>query len=127
MKKLIVVALLAIGLTGFAQEGKKKKGGHEVTTEMKVKKMTEELSLNADQQKQMTVVLDEQAAIMKAGKDNPDSREENKGKMKEIGKKVKGILTPEQFEKWKANAPKGKGGKGEGKKGKKEKSDGGDE
>ncbi|MGA9639274.1 hypothetical protein [Flavobacterium sp.] len=109
MKKLIVIALLAISITGFAQEGKKKKGGHEVTTEMKLKKMTEELSLNADQQKQMAVVLEEQSAIMKASKENPDNKEENRGKMKEVSKKVKGILTPEQFEKWSANAKKGKG------------------
>ncbi len=116
MKKLIVVALLAIGLTGFAQEGKKKKGGHEVSTEMKVKKMTEELSLNADQQKKMTEVLDEQVAIKKAIKENPDSKEENRGKMKENMKKMKEVLSPEQFEKWKANMAQRKGQGGEGKK-----------
>lgn len=111
MKKLIVVALLAIGLTGFAQEGKKK--GREASTEMRIKKMTEELSLNADQQKKMTEILEEQAAIKKAIKENPESKEENKGKMKEVAKKTKAILTPEQFEKWKANTPKGKGHDGE--------------
>ncbi|MCG9791277.1 hypothetical protein [Flavobacterium algicola] len=108
MKKLFIVALLAIGLTGFAQGGNKKKG-QEVSTEMRLKKMTEELSLNADQQAKMGVVLEEQAAIKKAMKENPDSREENKEKMKESGKKVKTILTPEQFEKWKASMDKGKG------------------
>jgi periplasmic protein CpxP/Spy len=122
MKKLIIVALLALGMTGFAQEAKKKKQGHEVSTEVKLKKMTEELSLNADQQKQMAVVLEEQATIAKAVKENPESKEENRGKMKEIGKKVKGILTPEQFEKWKENMAKGKG-HGEGKKKKEESSE----
>ncbi|WP_366186961.1 hypothetical protein [Flavobacterium ovatum] len=117
MKKLIIIALLAIGFTSFAQEGKKKKGGGEASTEMRLKKMTEELSLNADQQKQLTPVLEEQASIMKAMKEDPETKEENKGKMKENGKKIKGILTPEQFEKWQANMPKGKGkGQGEGKK-----------
>ncbi|AWG20094.1 hypothetical protein FFWV33_00450 [Flavobacterium faecale] len=115
MKKLFIVALVAIGISGFAQEGKKKKG-HEVTTEMRVKKMTEELTLTADQQKQILPVLEEQATIQKAMKDNPESKEENRAKMKEAGKKMKTILTPEQFEKWKANmGPKGKGN-GEGKK-----------
>ena len=75
--------------------------------------MTEELSLNADQQKKMTEILEEQAAIKKAIKENPESKEENKGKMKEVAKKTKAILTPEQFEKWKANIPKGKGHDGE--------------
>lgn len=115
MKKLFIVALLAIGFTTFAQEGKKKKGGHEQTTEMKLKKMTEELGLNADQQKQMAVVLEEQATNMKAAKENPDNKEENRGKMKASMKKMQAILTPDQLEKMKANAPKGKG-KGEGKK-----------
>lgn len=115
MKKLFIIALLAIGISGFAQQGKKKKG-HEVTTEMRVKKMTEELSLTADQQKQIMPVLEEQATIMKAIKENPDSKDENRAKMKEAGKKMKAILTPEQFEKWKAsNGKKGKG-HGEGKK-----------
>ncbi|WP_418262202.1 hypothetical protein [Flavobacterium faecale] len=115
MKRLLIIALLAVGLTGFAQEGKKKKGG-EVSTEMRLKKMTEELALNADQQKKLTPVLEEQAAIKKAIKENPDSKEENRAKMKETGKKLKEILTPEQFEKWQANMSKGKGkGQGEAK------------
>lgn len=123
MKKLLIIALLAVGLTGFAQEGKKKKGG-EATTEMRLKKMTTELSLTADQQQQLTPVLEEQATIMKAIKANPDSKEENRAKMKEINSKMKAILTPDQFEKMQANMPKGKGkGKGEGKKQK----EGGDE
>ncbi|GIZ07540.1 hypothetical protein [Flavobacterium sp. UMI-01] len=116
MKKLLIIALLAIGLTGFAQEAKKKKGG-EVSTEMRLKKMSDELALTADQQKKIAPVLEEQAALMKAIKENPDSKEENRNKMKETGKKMKEILTPEQFEKWRASMGKGKGqGQAEGKK-----------
>lgn len=110
MKKVIIVALLAIGLTGFAQEGKKKKG-QEHTTEMRLKKMTEELTLTADQQKQMSSIIEEQQALRKANKENPENKEANKGKMKEIGKKIKSILTPEQFEKWKSQEKKGPNGK----------------
>lgn len=105
MKKLIVVALLAIGLSGFAQEGPKKHG-KEMSTEMRLKKMTKELSLNAEQQKQISVILDDQAAIRKAIKENPESKEENKAKMKENMKKMKAVLTPEQAEKMKANMQK---------------------
>lgn len=99
MKKVIIVALLALSVTGFAQEGKKKKGP-EQSTEMRLKKLTEELTLTADQQKQMASVIEEQAALKKS---NQDNQEANKGKMNELSQKVKGILTPEQFEKWKAN------------------------
>lgn len=111
MKKVIIVALLAIGLTGFAQEGKKKKG-HEHTTEMKLKKMTEELTLTADQQKQMSSIIEEQDALRKANKENPENKEANKGKMKEITNKIKSILTPEQLKTWKSREKKESGKKG---------------
>jgi periplasmic protein CpxP/Spy len=93
MKKLLVLALLAISLSGFAQDGQDKKGG----TEKMLAKMTTELSLTADQQKQLMPILEEQAAIKKDNKENPDHKEDNKAKIKELGKKINAILTPEQI------------------------------
>ena len=121
MKKLILVALLAAGLNGFAQEADKKGGADKM-----LQKMTTELSLTADQQATLKPILEEQAALKKDSKENPDHADANKEKAKELSKKIKGILTPEQLEKQKAGmASKGerKEGKKEGKKGKK----GGDE
>ncbi len=88
MKKLIIAALLAVSLTGFAQ----KKGGAEKMLE----KMTTELSLTADQQSQLKPIFEEQAALQKDSKENPDNAEANKEKGKEIGKRINAILTPEQ-------------------------------
>ena len=122
MKKLILVALLAAGLNGFAQEADKKGGADKM-----LQKMTTELSLTADQQASLKPILEEQSALKKDSKENPDHADANKVKAKELSKKVKGILTPEQLEKQKAGMElskgEGKEGKKEGKKGKK----GGDE
>jgi Spy/CpxP family protein refolding chaperone len=112
MKKLIVVALLAASLSGFAQEAKK--GG----VDKMLGKMTTELSLTADQQEKIRPILEEQQALKKDSKDNPDHAEANKEKIKETFKKVKEVLTPEQIEMQKANNMQK--AKGEGKKEKKE-------
>ena len=114
MKKLIVVALLAASLSGFAQEAKK--GG----VDKMLGKMTTELSLTADQQEKIRPILEEQPALKKDSKDNPDHAEANKEKIKETFKKVRAVLTPEQIEIQKANAQKAKG------EGKKEKKEGGE-
>ena len=121
MKKLIFAVLLTASLSGFAQDSKK--GG----ADKMLQKMTTELSLTADQQASLKPILEEQSALKKDSKENPDHADANKVKAKELSKKVKGILTPEQLEKQKAGMElskgEGKEGKKEGKKGKK----GGDE
>ena len=117
MKKIIFVALLAASLSGFAQDSKK--GG----ADKMLQKMTTELSLTADQQASLRPILEEQSALKKDSKENPDHADANKLKARELSKKVKGILTPEQLEKQKAGMELSKGEGKEGKKGKK----GGDE
>lgn len=102
MKKMICVALLAASLSGFAQEAKKGNSDKMLQT------MTSELSLTADQQAKLKPILDEQMELKNDSKANPDHTEVNKAKGKELSKKVKGILTPEQFEKQKANREKAK-------------------
>jgi len=111
MKKVIFAALLAASLSGFAQEAKK--GG----ADKMLGKMTTELSLTADQQEKLKPIIEEQQALKKDSKDNPDHADANKAKAKEISGRIKAILTPEQIEMQKANKEKAKG---EGKKEKKE-------
>ena len=121
MKKLILAALLAGSLSGFAQEAGKKGGADKM-----LQKMTTELSLTADQQAAIKPIVEEQVALKKDSKENPDHADANKLKARELSKKVKGILTPEQLEKQKAGMELSKGEGKEGKKGKKGKK-GGDE
>ncbi len=103
MKKIILVALLAASLSGFAQDSKK--GG----ADKMLGKMTTELSLTADQQASLKPILEEQSAFKKDSKENPDHADANKEKVKELFKKIKGILTPEQLEIQKSNKEKSKG------------------
>lgn len=96
MKKLFIVALLAVSLTGFAQKAK----GN--PAQKMLDKMTTELSLTADQQAQLKPIFEEQAALKEDTKQNPDHAEDNKAKNKEVGKKINAVLTAEQKETRKA-------------------------
>ncbi|WP_339838523.1 DUF4890 domain-containing protein [uncultured Flavobacterium sp.] len=122
MKKLVVAALLVVGLTTFAQ-GKGKRGDFkEITpeqrTEMQIKKMTTDLNLNEKQQKEVKELLNAQkedrAEMIEkrkeiketAEKATKEQRAEMKAKMdlkkEAIDKKMKTILTDEQYKKWEA-------------------------
>ena len=121
MKKLILAAVLVVSTLTFAQERGRK--GEKLTpeqqTELQVKKMTLDLDLDANQQKQVKTILLEQAkkreakmAEMKARKEKGysqlklateivknemlDNQIEHKAQMKKI-------LKPEQFQKWEQN------------------------
>jgi protein CpxP len=111
MKKLILAVLLVIGLNGFAQEAGKKGGADKM-----MQKMTTELSLTADQQAAIRPIVEEQAALKKDSKENPNNADANKVKAKELSKKIKGMLTPEQLEIQKANMEKAKAERKSGKK-----------
>ena len=111
MKKVIFAALLAASLSGFAQEAGKKGGADKM-----LKKMTTELSLTADQQEAIRPIVEEQTALKKDSKENPDHADANKEKGKELRKKINALLTPAQLEIQKANMQKAKAeGKKEGK------------
>jgi hypothetical protein len=125
MKKLIIAALLVVGMTSFAQD-KKEMGRHHRTemekftpeqrNQLMLKKMTLELDLNASQQKEMSKIIAEKSAKrearmkeMKANKDSntkPTSDEmfARKNRMLDeqiaMKERMKKILSPEQYKKW---------------------------
>jgi len=120
MKKLIIAALLLVGMTSFAQERNKmgKRDGRaemekftpEQRNELMLKKMTLDLDLSAKQQDQMKSIIAEKSGkrdeMMKAHKEKPtrDERFAMKSKMMDeqiaMKAKMKIILSPEQFAKW---------------------------
>lgn len=123
MKKVILAALLVIGISAMAQEqaAPAKKNAPERLTveqrnELRLKKMTLELDLTAAQQKEMKTLIAEQSAkretamaerkAAKAAGKKPTADErfamENKKLDEQIAmkEKVKKILTPQQLEKW---------------------------
>lgn len=124
MKKLALIVLLVVGLSTYAQEGKKQERqgadrerlSPEQRNQLQLKKMTLELNLNESQQKEIAKILEEQSAkrqaemaTFKANKDKgvkPTAEERFAMKNKKLDEaiavkaKVQKILTPEQFKKW---------------------------
>lgn len=124
MKNFITLALIAtIGLSTYAQEKKERQAKHEghpmekftpeQRNELMLKKMTLELDLNANQQKDMGKLIAEQnakrEAFMKKRKEKTEKPTSDemfamKSKMLDeqiaMNSKMKKILSPEQFKKW---------------------------
>ncbi len=119
MKKLFLAALLSVSMIAVSQKREQKGDDHltvEQRTELKVKKMTLDLDLNAKQQKELTALyleegkkIEEKRAEMKSKKENsekPSKEERFEIKNKrldnqiEMKAKLKKILTSEQMEKF---------------------------
>lgn len=126
MKKIFIALLLVMSITTFAQEaqsekkankGKREKMSPEQRNQVLLDKMTKELSLDAKQQEQIKPIIVEQAAKIKAMRDQRMANnateltsEERKALMQQrkeektaTDAKLKAILTPEQFKKMKEN------------------------
>jgi len=102
MKKLIVAALLVVGLTTYAQEKEGRKAGKEkLTTEQKVnlqvKKMTKDLDLNEKQTK------DVRALVTKQVEKREDIKAQIQAEKEAVSVEMKKILTAEQYAKWEKN------------------------
>jgi len=103
MKKLILAALLVIGLSAFAQVEKKEKEGKqsmekmapEDRAEKALKRMTKQLNLTEAQQKQLKVLITEQE--VKRADANFKPSKEDRLAMKE---KISKILTSDQNAAW---------------------------
>ena len=121
MKKLIIALVLGIGLTGFAQENTTKPRRaklEQMTPEQRhqqhLKHLTKELNLDANQQKQVSEIITEKRADaekMKAEKANRANmakeqkmalRKTRMAERDDIDARMKGILSADQYTKWKA-------------------------
>ena len=122
MKKLILIALLVVGMTSFAQVEKLGKAGMEKLTpeqrqEKHLKRLTAELNLTAEQRVQIGKIMAEQSTKREGMKSNQEKpTEEQKAAFKKqreeekavMNGKMKKILSAEQFEKWNTMKEKGK-------------------
>lgn len=119
MKKVFILAVLALGLNSFAQDRKERpsRGEMEQMTpeqrnQLQLKKMTLDLDLNAKQQEQIGKLIAEQTAKREAMKAERKAKMEEakanlfemKNKMLdeqiEMKNKMKSILSADQFTKW---------------------------
>src|SRR4051812_7928430 len=122
MKKVFVMMLLAVGLTAFAQEKKQsanraemEKLSPEQRNELRLKKLTMELNLNDNQQKEIGKIIAEQSAKreammaerkankekgVKPSADERFARESKKlDEEKAMQERIRKILTPDQYKK----------------------------
>jgi hypothetical protein len=102
MEKLIVAALLVVGLTTYAQEKEGRRVGKEkLTSEQKVnlqvKKMTKDLDLNEKQTKDVRALVTKQVEKREAIKIQMQAEKEA------VTVEMKKILTTEQYAKWEKN------------------------
>jgi hypothetical protein len=115
MKKLIIAAILAVSMTSYAQDKKEmphrdktEKKSPEERNEIKLKKMTSELNLDAKQQKEMADFMAERSEKREAFR--TEKREAHKKQMDKdkeaMDTKMKGMLSPEQYKKWEASKDK---------------------
>jgi len=102
MKKVIVAALLVVGLTTYAQEKEGRRAGREKLTleqkvDLQVKKMTKDLNLNEKQTKDVRVLVAKQVKKREAIKAQMQAEKEA------VSVEMKKILTAEQYAKWEKN------------------------
>jgi protein CpxP len=101
MKKLIIAALLVVGVSSFAQNNNERPQRGDFSPEKRVERLTTQLNLDAKQQEQVKQLYAEQAKNREAQKGF--SREQMQEERKKSNEKLKTILTPEQLKKWEAN------------------------
>lgn len=133
VKKVFSVLMLAAALSGMAQEKKQKpEGGRpgkeaHVTPEDQTKQLASELKLDDKQQAKVKALYAEQEKKRAANKPEKGekgekpangekpNREEMEAKMEtenaDFDKKMKGILTAEQYKKWQESQKKGADGR----------------
>uniref|UniRef100_UPI0040491F67 hypothetical protein n=1 Tax=Flavobacterium sp. TaxID=239 RepID=UPI0040491F67 len=118
MKKVLVVAMMLVGITTFAQgKGDKREPlTPEQQTELHIKKMTLDLDLNEKQKNAIKPILLEEAKKREAQKAERKTKKEKEEKASKaeryemkskilddqiaLKEKMKNILTTEQMEKW---------------------------
>lgn len=119
MRKLVLMAFIAVGITTFAQEKKeerKEKFTSEQRVDFQVKKITKELNLNDNQVNQVKALIakevekreakkaemkSKRAEQTKPSKEEKEARRnEMKANQEAMKAEMKKILTAEQYTKW---------------------------
>ncbi|QSW90357.1 MULTISPECIES: hypothetical protein [Flavobacterium] len=117
MKKLLIAAMLFVGIAGFAQD-KKERLTPEQRNEKQLQKLTTELNLDTNQQAQVKQLLADRSAkvekLREAREAQKDSdvkptasereafRNELKAEKEANDAKMKSILNADQYTKWKS-------------------------
>jgi protein CpxP len=117
MKKVILAALLVVGLTTYAQKKEGRRAGKEKLTleqkvDIQVKKMTKDLDLNEKQTNDVRALVTKQIEKREAKrkemedfkiKKKEDLKVQMKAEKEAVSIEMKKILTAEQYAKWEKN------------------------
>lgn len=101
MKKLILAAVLVVGMTAFAQS--KGQRAHQVSPEQKIEKLTKELDLTQEQQAKLKVLFEQKQEKVNAKRSEmKQNREKQVAEKEDLDEQIRGILTDKQLEKYEA-------------------------
>lgn len=114
MRKLLLAALLVVGITAFAQEKEGRRNGKDkLTSEQKVdfqiKKLTKDLDLNEKQVSEIKAIVtkqvlkrEEKRAELKADKEKQiaEMKANREKEQAAVSADMKKILTADQYAKW---------------------------
>jgi hypothetical protein len=117
MKKVIVAALLVVGITAFAQEKEGRRAGREKLTseqkvDLQVKKLTKDLDLNEKQANEVKALVTKEVAKREAkraemqelkAKKREEMKAQREAEQAAVSADMKKILTAEQYTKWEKN------------------------
>lgn len=114
---LVAAAVLVCGPALRAQdkagkrEGRPPAGEREQMMKARLDKMAEELKLNSEQKTKVEALMKEQGEKMRGLRDATPEERREKGRTlrQEMDKKMKEILTSEQYEKWQKTRQEGRG------------------
>lgn len=96
---LLTISFLFLGLLNMqAQDNKQQRHEQRIPTKEKVKKMTKELNLTEDQQKEVThIFMNTESRLSTTNQDNKEAKQDV---LREERIRLKIVLTPEQYNKY---------------------------
>lgn len=101
MKKLILAAVLVVGMTAFAQT--KGQRTQRISSEERIEKLTKEFDLSKDQQDKLKVLFDQKKEeIAERRAERNQKIEKREAERDEFDSQIRGILTEKQLEKYEA-------------------------
>ncbi len=123
-RKISLIAALALGsllacttIASAQSTNAPGRGGRRMTVQQRVDRMASELKLNEEQKTKVTTLFEtetkkRQELRADTALSREDRREKGRTLMQEQNKKLKEILTPEQFTQWQKMRPQGRNRQG---------------
>lgn len=105
MKKLILGAVLVVGMTAFAQSKDQKT--QRISSEERIEKLTKEYDLSKDQQAKLKVLFEQKKEeIAERRAERKQHIEKRQAEREDFDKQIRGVLTEKQLEKYEARKAK---------------------